>query len=59
MELLLIQINHHAGTRKHNKYKRHDKLEYSSICFTGVYDRMMGVNEESLQVIDTEVILEN
>ena len=27
--ILFIQINHHAGTPKHNNYKRHDKLGYS------------------------------
>ena len=34
--ILYIQITHHAGTPKHNNYyKRHDKLGYSSICYTG------------------------
>ena len=35
MALLSIQINHHGGTPKHNSYKRHDKLGYSSICYIG------------------------
>ena len=37
-----FEINHHAGTTKHNNYKRHDKLEYSSVCYIGssLYDRM-------------------
>ena len=35
MALLLIQINHHAGTQEHNNYKRLDKVEYSSICYIG------------------------
>ena len=34
MALLSIQMNHHAaGTPKHNNYKRHDELGYSSICY--------------------------
>ena len=39
MVLLLIpeyQINDHAGTPKHNNYKKHDdKLGYNSICYIG------------------------
>ena len=35
MALLSIQINHHAGTPKHNNYKMHDKIGYSSICYIG------------------------
>ena len=35
MALLSIQINHPAATPKHNAYKRHDKLGYSSICYIG------------------------
>ena len=31
MSVLSIQINYFAGTTKHNNYKRHDKLGYSSI----------------------------
>ena len=50
MALLSIQINHHAGTPKHNNYKRHDKLGYSSICYIES-KKWMGVNEGSLQVI--------
>ena len=34
MASLSIQINHHAGTPKHNNCKRHDK-GYSSICYIG------------------------
>ena len=26
---------HYRGTPKHNNYKRHDKLGYSSICYIG------------------------
>ena len=59
MTLLSIQINHHAGTPKHNNHKRHDKLEYSSICYIGSKIGWMGVNGGSLQVIVIEVILEN
>ena len=36
MGLLSIQIDHHAGTPKHNNYKRYEtlsKLGYSSICY--------------------------
>ena len=33
--ILLCQINHHAGTPRHNNYKRHDKLGYSSACYVG------------------------
>ena len=34
--ILYIQVNHHAGTPKHNNcYKRPDKLGYSSICYIG------------------------
>ena len=35
MALVSIPINHHAGTPKHNNYKRHDKLGYSPICYIG------------------------
>ena len=28
-------MNHHARTPKHNNYKRHDKLGYSSISYIG------------------------
>ena len=59
--ILFIQINHRAGTPKHNNYKRHDELGYSSICYIGSRIGWMGVNEESLHVaIDNiEVIMEN
>ena len=46
-----LQTNHHAGTPKHNNYKRHDKLAYSSVCY--IVSRIGWVsNEGSLQVID-------
>ena len=35
MALLSIQINCHAGTPKHNNYKRHDKLGYTSFSYIG------------------------
>ena len=35
MALLFIQIYHHAGTPKHNNYKRYEELGYSSICYIG------------------------
>ena len=49
MALSSVQINHRAGTPKHNNYKRQDKLGYRSVSYIG--DRM-GVKEGSLQVID-------
>ena len=47
MALLSIQINHHAGAPKHNNYKRHDKLGYSSICYIGSKIGM-GVNDKEV-----------
>ena len=58
MALLSIQINHHAGTPKHNNYKRHDKLGYSSTCYTGSKIGWVSM-KEVYQVIDLEDILEN
>ena len=49
MTLLSIQINHHAGTSKHNNYKRHDKLGYSSICNVG---SKLGSDDEDDDVDD-------
>ena len=45
MAVLSIQITHHAETPKHNTYKRHDKLGYSSICYIGSKIRRVSMRE--------------
>ena len=43
------RINNHAGTPKHNNYKRHDKLEYSSTCYIGFKIGWVSMKEDCIK----------
>ena len=54
MALLSIQINHHAGTPKHNNYKRHNEPT-SQFVTLGLRSDGCQRRKSSLQVIDIEL----
>ena len=51
MALLSIQINHYAGTPKHNNYKRHDEARIQLNLLHRVKDRMGVVQGPGLVTI--------
>ena len=60
MALLSVQIDHNGETPKHNNYKRHDKLGYSSICYIGSKNGWVSMEKVyKLYIYIEEVILEN